>query len=73
MGKRIDKYGLKIEENLFNFINSAVLDNLNFEKDSFWKNFSNFILDYAPINNSLLKKRLDLNKFAITNMESSTE
>ena len=60
MGKRIDKYGLKIEENLFNFINNEVLDNLNFEKESFWKNFSNFITDYAPINNSLLKKRLDL-------------
>ena len=60
MGKRIDKYGLKIEENLFNFINNEVLDNLSFEKESFWKNFSNFITDYAPINNSLLKKRLDL-------------
>ncbi len=60
MGKKIDKYGLKIEENLFNFIDNEVLDNLNFEKESFWKNFSNFILDYAPINNSLLKKRLDL-------------
>ena len=60
MGKRIDKYGLKIEENLFNFINNEVLDNLNFQKEVFWKNFSNFILDYAPINNSLLKKRLDL-------------
>ena len=51
MGKRIDKYGLKIEENLFNFIDNEVLDNLNFEKESFWKNFSNFILDYAHINN----------------------
>ncbi len=59
MGKRIDKYGLKIEENLFNFINNEVLDNLSFEKESFWKNFANFITDYAPINNSLLKKRLD--------------
>ena len=35
MGKRVDKYGLKIEENLFNFINNEVLDDLNFEKDSF--------------------------------------
>ena len=59
MGKRIDKYDLKIEENLFNFINNEVLDDLNFEKETFWKNFSNFILDYAPTNNSLLKKRLD--------------
>ena len=32
MGKRIDKYDLKIEENLFNFIDNEVLDNLNFEK-----------------------------------------
>ena len=60
MGKRIDKYGLKIEENLFNFINNEVLDNLNFEKESFWKNFSNLIADYAPINNSLLKKKITL-------------
>ena len=35
MEKRIDKYGLKIEENLFNFINNEVLDNLDFEKESF--------------------------------------
>ena len=60
MGKRIDKYGLKIEENLFNFMNNEVLDNLDFEKESFWKNFSNFITENAHINNSLLRKRLDL-------------
>jgi len=39
MGKRIDKYGLKIEENLFNFIDNEVLDNLNFEKKVFGKTF----------------------------------
>ena len=56
----IEKYGLKIEESLFNFINVDVLDNLNFERDDFCKSFSAFIKELAPINNSLLKKRLTL-------------
>ncbi len=60
MIKRIDKFGLKIEQNLFDFINSEVLDNLNFEKEDFWKKFSNFISEFAPQNKTLLEKRLEL-------------
>ena len=60
MVDRIEKYGLKIEENLFNFINIEVLSNLNFNQDDFWKRFSDFIKELSPINNSLLEKRLTL-------------
>ena len=60
MVNRIEKYGLKIEENLFNFINEDVLDNLNFKQDDFWKSFSDFLIELAPINNSLLEKRSTL-------------
>ncbi|MAH88991.1 MAG: malate synthase G [Pelagibacterales bacterium] len=62
MVNRIEKYGLKIEENLFNFINVDVLDNLNFKQNDFWKSFSNFIIELAPINNSFLDKRLTLKR-----------
>ncbi len=60
MVHRIEKYGLKIEESLFNFINIEVLDSLNFQQDDFWKKFSDFITELAPINNALLEKRLSL-------------
>ena len=62
MVQRVDKYGLKIEEKLYNFINSEVLNNLNFDSEQFWNKFSGFIKEFAPKNKLLLEKRLELKK-----------
>ena len=57
MNNRIESNDLKINENLFNFINNDVLSGLNISKDFFWEAFSKIIYDLAPINYKLLKKR----------------
>ena len=56
----ISKYDLKINENLFNFINLEVLPDTNISIDDFWKNFSDLISLLTPINKYLLKKREDI-------------
>ena len=53
----ISKYNLKIEENLFNFVNSEVIPGTNINTDIFWKNFSELVDDLMPINIDLLHKR----------------
>ena len=53
----ISKYDLKIEENLFNFVNLEVIPGTNIDEDSFWKNFSKLVKDLTPINRNLLQKR----------------
>ncbi len=60
MLKRINKYDLKVEENLYNFINLEVLENLGIDLEYFWKNFSGFITELTPENNKLLDKRIEL-------------
>jgi len=57
MNNRIESNDLKINENLFNFINNEVLSELNISKDFFWKAFSKIIYDLSPVNYELLKKR----------------
>ena len=44
MLKRINKYDLKVEENLYNFINLEVLENLGIDLEYFWKNFGQILL-----------------------------
>ena len=56
----ISKYDLKIDEDLFNFINLEVLPQININKDNFWKDFSDLITDLTPINRNLLKKREEI-------------
>ena len=53
----INKYDLKIDEDLFNFINLEVIPDTNIKIDDFWKKFSNLINDLTPINENLLYKR----------------
>lgn len=50
---------LQVEETLFNLINDDILANHphKLDRDEFWKNFSNFIKEFAPKNKSLLEKR----------------
>ena len=34
---------LKIDGNLFNFVNTEILPGIDIQQDQFWKNFSNII------------------------------
>ena len=60
MVQRIDKFGLKIEANLYSFLKNEVLKVLDYDLEQFWKNFSDYINYFAKENTLLLKKRLDL-------------
>ena len=56
----ISKYDLKIEENLFNFINLEVIPDIDIDVEDFWKNFSDLVRDLTPINKNLLLKRNEI-------------
>ena len=51
---------LKIDGNLFNFVNTEILPGIDIQQDQFWKNFSNIIQELDPINKTLLEKRKNL-------------
>ncbi len=51
---------LKIDGNLFNFVNTEILPGIDIQQDQFWKNFSTIITELDPINKSLLEKRKSL-------------
>ena len=53
MIEREIKYNLKIDKRLYEFINNEILKGLDFKEDSFWKNFSDFIYNFAPKNKAL--------------------
>ena len=54
------KKNIKINDNLYNFINNEVLNDINIEEDKFWNGFSDIVDIYYPKNIYLLKKRQDL-------------
>ena len=51
---------LKIDGNLFNFVNTEILPGIDIQQDQFWKNFSTIIQELDPINKTLLEKRKNL-------------
>ncbi len=54
------KYGLNIDDLLFNFIEAEALPGTGIEPDAFWKGFSEIANGLAPKNRTLLKFRDDL-------------
>ena len=54
------KKNIKINDNLYNFINNEVLKDINIDEDKFWNGFSDIVDIYYPKNIYLLKKRQDL-------------
>ena len=58
----IEKNGLKISSNLFEFINKEVLPDTNIETDQFWNKFEKAVHELAPINKKLIEKREDVQK-----------
>ena len=53
----IDKNGLKISSDLFEFINNEVIPGTNIKSDDFWNKFEKVVHELAPINKNLIKKR----------------
>ena len=51
---------LSIAENLFNFVNDALLAELDIQSDRFWTDFEAAVNDLAPKNRHLLQKREEL-------------
>ena len=43
----IDKFNLKIDTRLYEFINNEVLQGLDLDKEIFWSNFSNIVDDFG--------------------------
>ena len=57
MDKRIETNNLKINESLYDFINSEVLKGIGISKEFFWEGFSKIIYELSPINRKILDKR----------------
>ena len=53
---------LKINQTLFDFINTEVIPGTNLDIDKFWDKFSKVVHELSPINRQLLKKREDIQK-----------
>ena len=57
MDKRIETNNLKINESLYDFINTEVLKGIGISKEFFWEGFSKIIYELSPINRKILDKR----------------
>ena len=58
----VDKDNLKINKHLFEFVNKEIIPGTNIDSDKFWSEFSKVVHELTPINNSLIKKREDMQK-----------
>ena len=56
----IEQKNIKINSNLFNFINTEVLNGLNINSEDFWNGFSDIVDIYFKKNNDLLNIRKNL-------------
>ena len=65
MVNRINKFGLKVDKKLADFIDNDVLSDAGFESEYFWKNFNDYITKFSIKNKeiletrSIIKKKLD--------------
>ena len=58
----IEKNGLRISSNLFNFINNEVIPGTDIQPNNFWNNFEKVVHALAPINKDLIDKRESIQK-----------
>ena len=58
----ITKNNLKINSNLFEFINKEVIPGTEIIPDEFWNKFSKIVHELSPINKDLLNKREEIQK-----------
>ena len=60
--KKINVNNLKVDEELFKFINEEAAPGIGINIDKFWKGFDEAIHELAPLNKKLLKKRNEIQK-----------
>ena len=58
----IEKNGLKISYNLYDFINNEVIPGTDIKVDKFWNSFEKAVHELAPLNKKLIQKREDIQK-----------
>ena len=57
MVNRVNKFGLKVDTKLADFIDNEVLKDTDIDNENFWKNINNFVTELSLKNKSLLDKR----------------
>ncbi len=57
-----EKYGLKINTKLLDFVNNEIIPGTNIESAEFWTSFEKVVHELAPINKKLIQKREDIQK-----------
>ena len=62
MKNKIKIFDIYVDEKILDFVNNAVLKELDINADSFWKGFSNLINKFISLNKALLDKRKNLQK-----------
>ena len=60
--KKIGVNNLKVDENLFDFINNEVIPGTGIDSEKFWSNFDKVVHMLSPKNQKLIKKREDIQK-----------
>ena len=58
MVNRVNKFGLKVDTRLSDFIDNEVLKDIGIDNESFWKKFNNFVTELSLKNKILLEKRM---------------
>ena len=53
---------LNVDNQLLNFINDEVIQGLDLDINKFWEGFSSSVHNLTPLNNKLLKKRIEIQK-----------
>ena len=56
----IQKKNIKVNKELFNFVNKNILKNVKIDENSFWNGFSDIVDTFNPRNIELLEKRKNL-------------
>ncbi len=57
MANRVNKYGLKVDTKLADFIDNDVLSEVGIESEYFWKNLNDYITKFSIKNKELLETR----------------
>lgn len=60
MTNTVEQHGLKIAQEMYDFVSQKALPNTGVDADNFWKGFADIVHELAPKNRELLKKRDEL-------------
>ena len=58
--KRIEKFGLQVDEALVDFIEGRALPGTDISQEQFWKGLSSLVHEKGPKNRALLEKRSEI-------------